>query len=367
MTLGPALLAAALGSAPTVDVYTMGQDSDLFERFGHAAICVTRAEGTRCYNYGTTDFASPPEELGWRFLRGDAKFWVSVWPLPRMLEVYRQHDRTVWRQRLPLSAAEARAVAARLEHDALPANRYYRYHHFDDNCSTRVRDVIDEGTAGRLSADGRRSLAASFRTLGKERLAGERVPLLFGDLLVGRRADQVVDVHDGMFLPDVLRAEITRRFGVAPRVVYQRQGPAFPKDPGSNVPYFVVPGLALGALAAALGQRRWARALVGIALGLLALTVWGVALVSSVRELRFNELALVLWPTDFALAFLGLERARRYARLRLIALSLCALLSAVGALLQPVLPIIVLAGLPLFFVAFAGYPWRASSRTDATA
>ena len=105
MTLGPALLAAALGSAPTVDVYTMGQGSDLFERFGHAAICVTRAEGTRCYNYGTTDFASPPEELGWRFLRGDAKFWVSVWPLPRMLEVYRQHDRTVWRQRLPLSAA----------------------------------------------------------------------------------------------------------------------------------------------------------------------------------------------------------------------------------------------------------------------
>ncbi|HMR76374.1 MAG TPA: hypothetical protein PKD61_14725, partial [Polyangiaceae bacterium] len=91
----PASLAliAATALPPQIDVYTMGQGEHLFERFGHAAICVTRASQSRCYNYGTTDFGSPPEELGYAFLRGTAEFWVSVWDRDRMLQQYKKHDR----------------------------------------------------------------------------------------------------------------------------------------------------------------------------------------------------------------------------------------------------------------------------------
>ncbi len=366
----PALLAAQLSMPPAIDVYTMGQGSDLFERFGHAAICVvdTRHPArTLCYNYGTTDFGSPPEELGWRFLRGTAMFWVSVWPLDRMLRVYRAHDRTVWRQRLVLSPDAARRVAAHLARDALPENRYYRYHHFYDNCSTRVRDVIDDATDGKLSGDGDESLSVTFRQLGRQRLAGERAPLLLGDLLVGRNADLVVDVHDGMFLPSLLREQVTRRFGVEPEVVYRRRGPAFPQDPGSNVATIAAVGAGLAALLALPKGRRVVRGLVGAVLGVLSLVVWAVVAASTVPELRMNELVLVLWPTDLALGFLSAERGQRYARVRVAGLALCALLAAVGVLRQPVLPFVVLAALPFALLAFSAQAWRASSTTDATA
>jgi hypothetical protein len=284
-----------------------------------------------------------------------------------MLRVYQLHDRSVWRQRLPLSPEEARRVAAHLARDALPENRYYRYHHFYDNCSTRVRDVVDEATGGKLTADGKESLSVTFRQLGRQRLAGERAPLLLGDLLVGRRADLDVDVHDGMFLPDLLRDRLTRRFGVEPELVYRRRGPPFPQDPGSNVAAIAAPGVVVAVGLALSRGHRAVRAALGLLLGLLAAAVWVVAAVSTVPELHSNELLVVLWPTDLALGFLGAERARRYARLRVVGLALCALLSGLGVLHQPLLPFVVLAALPFTVLAFAGHVWRASSTTDATA
>ena len=76
------LMMMAAASSPHIDLYTMGQGGHVFERFGHAAVCVTyddRPERSRCYNYGTTNFDAPGRLAG-DFLRGDARFWVAVWP-----------------------------------------------------------------------------------------------------------------------------------------------------------------------------------------------------------------------------------------------------------------------------------------------
>src|SRR5947207_2198338 len=100
----------------TVELYTMGPGDDLFSAFGHAAICVrdARSPAGRCYNYGTADFRTPVP-LTFHFIRGRARFWVSVIDLPRLLWLYRGADRTVYRQRLPLPPAQADALAAALE------------------------------------------------------------------------------------------------------------------------------------------------------------------------------------------------------------------------------------------------------------
>src|SRR2546430_2600622 len=110
-----ALLAATL-IAPRIELYTMGADDDLFSAFGHAAICVIdrKTPQNRCYNYGTADFQTPLP-LTWDFIRGRARFWVSVADLPAMLWMYRQADRTVYRQRLALTAEQAERLAAALD------------------------------------------------------------------------------------------------------------------------------------------------------------------------------------------------------------------------------------------------------------
>ncbi len=350
--------AAALSAAPQIEIYTMGQGAHLFERFGHAAICVEPAaapERTLCYNYGSTDFGSPPQELGWRFLRGDAEFWVSVWPRDRMLQSYARADRSVWRQRLALPPEQARAVAAKLAFDAREENKRYLYHHFDDNCSTRVRDVLNASTGERLAPTQQEPLGTTFRRMGRKGLAAEPAALAVGDLLVGRRADEPLSVWQGMFHPDILRAQIQRHYASSPVLVAQRRGPDFRQTPPRASLVFAAVGAVFAAVLLALRARprahRIAAAAVGVLLALVALVPWVIAGVSTVPELRGNELLLVLWPSDLLLALLAPGARRGYARVRLFALALSALLAATGVLRQPVLPFVVLVALPMALLA----------------
>ena len=67
-----------------------------------------------------------------------------------MLAVYAREDRTLWRQRLPLPPETARRLAQRLHAADVREATFYLYHHFNDNCTTRIRDLIDEATDGAL-------------------------------------------------------------------------------------------------------------------------------------------------------------------------------------------------------------------------
>lgn len=370
-------LLAALSAAaaePRIELYTMGQGEHLFERFGHAAICVIDDHAparSRCYNYGTTDFGSPPEELGWAFLRGRARFWVSVWPLERMLKSYEADDRTIYRQRLPLSPEQARRVREKLEHDARPENRYYLYHHFHDNCTTRLRDIIDVAAGGSLSRATERPFPATFRSIGREGLAEAPLALVVGDLLVGRDADRHPTVREAMFLPDVLRREVAAELGAPPELVYAREGRSFSHDPPHNGPYQLALAalIALPVALARLARRaeRVALALSGLLLGLIGLAVWAVALVSSVPELRANEVLIVFWPSDLALGALTPVWRQRYAKLRLCLLFVTSALAVIGVLRQPLLSWVLVAALPMVAALTLRQEARASSTTAATA
>ncbi len=373
-TIGLLALLSAPAAEPRIELYTMGQGEHVFERFGHAAICVVydrTPARSRCYNYGTTDFGSPPQELGWDFLRGRARFWVSVWSRERMLRSYEADDRTIWRQRLPLSGEQVGRIQQKLEHDAREENRYYLYHHFYDNCTTRLRDIVDDALGGSLSRRGARAYPHSFRRLGRAGLAEFPPVLVAGDLLVGRDADRTITFSDAMFLPDVLRSEIEAETGAKPELVYRRQGRPFASEPPRNTPWQLALALVCGL---PLALARWAKrgeraaaAVSGVLLGVLGLLVWLVAAISSVPELRVNEVLLVFWPTDLLLGVLKAPSRRVYAKLRLLVLVVLSALSVIGVLVQPLLAWIVVAALPFALVLFRPQEARASSTTEATA
>lgn len=368
MTIGTLVVLAATG-APLIDVYTMGPGEHLFERFGHAAICVEGPADARCYNYGTTDFGSPPQELGYSFLRGDAEFWVSVWDRDRMIRAYVGADRTLVRQRLAVSPEVARRIAQKLAHDALPENRRYVYHHFDDNCSTRVRDVIDGALDGQLRSNNLAPVSDTFRSFGKRGLAEAPLAILFGDVLVGRRADRPLTHWDAMFLPGALHDALQGPLTQEREVIHTRRGRDFVQTPPNLLPWWLGASL-LSASPWLLPKRLtrlrlwWMRG-VAVLFSLLALLLYCVALISNVPELVFNELLYVWWPTDVLLAF-GPDRLRhRYARVRLLGLSLVAILAALGLLIQPLFPALLLV-FPAVFLSFRASlpsPPQASARS----
>ena len=324
-------LASAALAAPVVTLYTMGAGDDVFSRFGHGALCVNEppSQRHRCYNYGTADFTTPiPLTHG--VVRGNGEFWVSVIGRGPMLRFYSTLERNVWAQELPLSEAQAEALAAALEDDALPENRTYIYHHFDDNCTTRLRDRVDEATGGALSPAKEALFGEDYRDLVRDGLATS-LPLLAGsELFLGRVLDRPPTLYEAMFLPRIFREEVRLRLGVEPALVVE--GRDRPAPPNALLTARAVTA-GIGGAAAAAGWR-WRR-LAWVASGLVGLVALAVMVISPLPVLRLNELILLFWPLDLAAPFLGPEKRRGYAVARLAGLALVGLGLLVGALVQP--------------------------------
>ena len=77
---------------PVIELFTFGRGEVIFEKFGHTALCLNYHEPQRdtvCFNYGVTDFSTPPLTLIWSFIRGRQRFWVEPVPLGGMVHFYR--------------------------------------------------------------------------------------------------------------------------------------------------------------------------------------------------------------------------------------------------------------------------------------
>src|SRR5262245_35562144 len=105
--------------APKVDLFTFGVGPEVFEKFGHGALCVKydslKPPNNReiCFNYGVTNFEEPGK-LVWGFMRAKQKFWVQPEYLESMRAFYTGEDRDIFRQTLPLTDDQAKQIAAKL-------------------------------------------------------------------------------------------------------------------------------------------------------------------------------------------------------------------------------------------------------------
>jgi Domain of unknown function (DUF4105) len=366
------LLAAPLARAepppPVIELVTMGQSDDMFARYGHGTLCVLdqQAPRGRCYNYGTTNF-SRPVKLTWDWLRGQTKFWVSRSSMDRTLALYAEEGRSVYRQRLNLNPAAARGLARALEEDYTdPAKKYYNYHHFHDNCTTRLRDHIDRATGGLLRRGTDVPVGPSYRELARAGFLGSAPLMIAAEIVIGRPSEQVPTVWQAMFLPDVLREVVARNLGSPAERVIEQTLPASTfqgsEAAGRRLMVAIGAGLAMLLALAALPRRRWpwriALALVGTIVGLVGTVFWVVCAVTTHPEMRRNEIVLVFWATDWLLVFLGGKWLLRYAMVRLIGLALVALAALTGVLVQPLWAPLVIVAFPLAVVAVRERFWQ---------
>lgn len=334
---------------PVIQLATFGRGGLIFEKFGHTALCIDYQEPRRetvCFNYGVTEFGTDPLKLIWNFIRGRQKFWVEPVPISGMFAFYRREDRTIWMQDLPLSDEQARKIEAALLSDLRPENRYYFYDHFSENCTTRLRDIVDLGTGGKLRAGADVPYSSTFRQMGRRGLAEFPEIIALGDFVVGRTLDVYPTLYQAMFHPFVLMNEVEKRLGVAPRLLYQRRGPPIPDDGPTGRMWACLIGLALASplVLAKLLRRgdRAAVAIVSLPLALLGLVIVGAAVLSSIPGLRWNEAIFLYTPLDVAMPFLRPHHLRRYARVRLVIVVAVSLLCALGVFLQPLwVPIVV--------------------------
>ncbi len=223
LLLGPAT-AGQLSENAVISILTCGPGEPLYAVFGHNAIHVEdKTNGIdRVYNFGTFDFNTRGFYL--KFLLGKLNYTLSVSNYQSFYNEYVSENRSIYSQPLLLPFETLNNIYMSLEENLLPENRNYRYNFFEDNCTTRVLDLIYEN-AGAESLESRFNDPAqiTYRE-GLKYYLHHRPWLQLGiNLLLGSYADKSITNYESLFLPDNLMIGLINTGWVGePELMFQR-------------------------------------------------------------------------------------------------------------------------------------------------
>ena len=204
LSLFPAGYAIQLSPESKVSLLTCASGDELYSYFGHTAVRINDPKSGIDYvfNYGVFSFDSP--NFAWRFMKGETDYMLAGQRMPSFIDTYIEENRSVFEQVLNISQAQQQILLDALVDNAKPENRVYRYRHFSDNCSTRVRDQFEKCVNNQLKYDTLKDVQLSYR-----QLIDQCVPVNswngFGiKIALGIPADQITTFSQKMFLPSYL-------------------------------------------------------------------------------------------------------------------------------------------------------------------
>lgn len=327
-----------------VTLVTFGPGPEIVSWFGHSALVVEdlRLGQRRLYNYGMFGFEKPGMLL--KFAMGRLEFWVAdtTYVLPTF-RMYKREDRDVILQKLNLSAERRAQLAMALDDNTLEANRYYLYHHYFDNCSTRPRDMIDSASGGVLKQIGEQPARMTLREHTRRHSHVFPPMSVLLDFLMNDEIDQPITRAQEAFLPSELMKQVDEARILQPdgqlqplaaskEVWHQGKRPAPPDTAPAYGPLMLVMGLVVGGGAVALAlwyrktKKRLARVLfgvenvlVGLVFGLpgTVLLVMGTLTEHTVthrNENLFLANPLTLMAIPFGLGFMRKQLGARSSR-----------------------------------------------------
>lgn len=349
-----------------VYVLTFTPGDHPFYKFGHNAIWI-HDENERVpykrdlvYNYGMFSFGDPA--LIPKFFLGRFMYWLDAHGLQGTIAGYKQEGRGIISQELDLTLEQKQELKHLLEENAKDENKYYKYDYYRDNCSTRVRDMIDKVTGGRVKAVSGGPARLNWRQQTSRLTADLFSEYVILNLVMGDLIDKPRTKWEESFIPmefqQVLRTVtvvgedgIERPIVKEERTLLEAKLPPPREDPPTFWPYALVTGLLFGGGLAALGRSgvtsRASRGIFGVLLAFFGL-LWGffgwfflAAWAFTDHAVGYgNENVMLCVPWAFALIGMGINvaRSRVKSALRAYKVIYAALISAGVATVVKVLP-----------------------------
>ena len=223
---------------------TPGQPA--WSHYGHTALRIKDPQQhfDQFYNYGLFDFNQPNFYLN--FVQGKTDYMLGREDSAWFYFEYEEMDRIIYRQQLNLNLEQKNQLLRKLEINALPENRTYRYNFVFNNCSSKPYQLIDQLFDQEFITPQFNLRHDTFRDRityysGKNTWAGWGINILFG-----RDADQIMTPQQRLFLPEELMdymQEATFNDGdtIAEMVIQSEIQPFIPRDNG----WFLSPSFAI--------------------------------------------------------------------------------------------------------------------------
>lgn len=183
-----------------VSVLTCGQGDDLYALFGHTALRIKDKSQNIdwVFNYGMFDFDTP--HFYTKFVKGNLKYHLDVDYYYDFIRYYSYKNRTVTEQKIHLSFEEKKVIWDKLWEQLYSDDRYYHYQFIENNCTTKIVDLLQENTQYTLNTDFE-SNNKTYRELLNTYLHSAYFPQLGINLIFGKKVDR--DNHL-LFLPEQL-------------------------------------------------------------------------------------------------------------------------------------------------------------------
>jgi hypothetical protein len=189
---------------------TCGPGTATYSIYGHSAIRIVmpQKQSDMVYNWGVFDFSTP--NFVWKFAKGRLNYKLDVYPYDRFMQEYFLDKRSVYSQKINLELSEKETLYALIIENLLPENRYYRYDFFYDDCSTRIRDLIEKTIGKKLiyPPDEKKRMQTFREKVGEYQRPYPWLKMGV-DLIMGTPGEKKASFRDVMFLPIDLQRNLT--------------------------------------------------------------------------------------------------------------------------------------------------------------
>ncbi len=189
-----------------ISLLTCSPGSEIYSVFGHSAIKVIdyeTGEGV-IYNFGMFSFGTSNFAL--KFVKGSLEYCLGKQYIGEFIAEYTYENRFVTEQTLYLTEEQKEFIVTRLEYLYLPENRNYRYAFLQKNCSTEIRDLLED--AG-ITFEHREVPETSRQLIAK--YLKQNLWIRLGiNMALGSTIDKSTDSYQRMFLPDYLHDEVAK-------------------------------------------------------------------------------------------------------------------------------------------------------------
>ena len=300
-----------------ISLLTCGPGQDLYSIWGHTGVRVIDSvrQGDIVFNYGTFDDSDPLFYI--KFTRGIMMYSVSAYSFRNFMEEYNYFHRSVTEQVLQLDCAQKQQLVQALWNNTKEENKFYPYHFYADNCTTRARDIIlnNIGTGVQFKDIRPQPGISTYRQLIHSFMnsSGQAWNRFSIDVLLGNHLDEVMDNRQSMFLPDFLlkafdSASLGTQSLVSEKKILLQDGQ--PDDTTFFTPVFLFSLVLVIMVALSFAKNKTAIKTLAVLdslfflltglLGLLMLVLW-LARVDTVCRNNYN----LLWalPTHIIIAF----------------------------------------------------------------
>lgn len=194
-------------SADDVKIYLITAETgdEVFTFFGHTALAVVK-DGSISFaaDYGSFSFS---EGFYLKFVEGLLLYNMVISDLERRVQVFENEGRTYYLTEITgLENREKKGIIDFLLYNSQEGNNVYLYHYYEDNCATRVRDILNWATGGDFAESYSHTYrGATYRNTAALYLDKSFLFSFLLNYLQGPEIDREISLYDEMYLPLTLK------------------------------------------------------------------------------------------------------------------------------------------------------------------